>query len=482
MSNSGIRSIAINTAYLSSARLITSISRAIYAVLLAKFLGSELYGLFNYGVSWYVLLVPVSVLGLDGILIHEIGRDRKQAEHLVGLTLSMRTVSTLIISIFSFLFACFFEPDPLSRQLLFIFSVALFGRGLSLWSNSVFKAYEASNYVFLLEVVFRLLDVLLGVVLLFSGYGVIEIALVHAGSWLLQGMAGIVVLKLHLLNVKMIWDLQASLYYAKKGIPFLIGGFVFGWLLQGPIVMYRHFEGLGVELGQLALALQALFIIGAIVGEVGGAALPVLARSVDRADGKTERYVDIIFRVGAVMSGVLSITATAISPWLVGLLFGDNYLVVAKLLPWTLILVAPYFWIPSFTSLIVAYDRYKIIMINYAVGALVFTLAFLLLVSTFDLLGVVLSLGLGLIATVACHLFEMQKQQNFSMGFIRTVSRLVAVVLIGLLITNYALQFGQWLALGFGLTSFFLMLLVFNIIRLDDLKKTTSIILSIVKR
>ncbi|MCK5360124.1 MAG: oligosaccharide flippase family protein, partial [Gammaproteobacteria bacterium] len=75
----GIRSILANTAYLSFARSLTGIVRIVYAVLLARYLGAEAYGFFNYGLSWYLIFIPLAALGLDSVLIREIGRDRGNA-------------------------------------------------------------------------------------------------------------------------------------------------------------------------------------------------------------------------------------------------------------------------------------------------------------------------------------------------------------------------------------------------------------------
>ena len=480
MTRSGVKSIAVNAIYLSTAKLITSIARALYAVVLAKFLGAELYGLFNYGLSWYVLFVPIGTLGLNGIIIREIGRDRSQASRLVGQTLALRTVSTLIVALISLLLAWFIESDPLSRQLLFIFSVALFGRGLSLWANAVFIAHEASGYVLSQEVVFRLLEVLVGMGMLYAGFGVAAIAMVHAVSWLLQGVMGLGLIRRYLFEVRMIWDKHAQLSLLKRGMPFVVSSFLLGWLFQGPILMYRYFEGFGTELGQLALALQAFFILGAIASQLGGAALPVLARSVDRGDGKSGYFIDLVIRGGALMSGMLSIVALVVGPWLVDLLFGKDYELTAILLPWTLLLVALYFWVHTLSNVIVAHGRYKMIMLNNSLGALIFTLAFPLLVSLYDLMGVIIALALGLFSSVMGHLFTLQPY--YSVAFFNVLFRAISVVFIGFLITYGALALDPLAALVIGLFSLFGASILFGLFREQEVKMVIDFIGSKVKK
>ena len=464
----GLKSIAVNAIYLSSARAVTSLARGLYAVALAKLLGAELYGLLNYGLSWYILFVPISVLGLNEILIREIGRDHSQAPKLVGQTLALRTVSSFIVALLSIALAWFVESDPTPRLLLFIFSAALFGRSLSLWVNAVFQAHEASGFVLVQEVVFRLLEVGVGMVLLLQGYGIVAIAMVHAASWLLQGAIGLGVIRRHLLEVQMIWDTSALFSLIKRGAPFVISGLLFGWLLQGPILMYRHLEGISGNLGQLALALQALFIIGAIISELRAAALPVLARSVDRGDGKSDHYVDFVLRGGFLMGGALAIGAIAIGHWLVDFLFGPSYALTATLLPWTLLMVAPYFWVNALSSMIIAHGRYGMVMINNAVGALIFTIAFLLLVSEMDLLGVVLALALGLTASVVGQLITLQRYH--AGAFVNVIIRTLIAVTGALLVTYLALSFSQWVALVAGIAALIGFSFTLGVVRVGEIR------------
>ncbi len=466
MSGSGIKSIAFNAIYLSSARLIASVARALYAIALAKWLGAELYGLINYGLSWYLLFVQKQSVYWDlmSFWCPTIGRDRAKAGAAsVGETLALRTASSFAIALLSFLLAVLIEPDPLSRLLLFIFSLALFGRGLTMWAYAVFRAHEASGFVLVQEVVFRLLEVLVGVALLLMGFGVVAIAMVHAGVWLLQGAVGLGLVRRYLLDVRMVWDASALLWLIKRGAPFVVGGFLMGWLLQGPIVMYRHLQGISQDLGQLALALQALVIVGSVASEAGGAALPVLARSVDRGDGKSDHYVDLVLRGGMLISGMLAISAFAIGPWLVELLFGASYSFTAALLPWTLILVAPFFWIHALSIMIVAHGRYRMVMISNAMGAAVFTVAFPLLAPIYDLYGVVLALALGLGATVLGQLATLR--HHHALPFFVIIVRSATAVAGGLLITYLALSLNQWVAMFLGWTAlvgFALLIRVFS--------------------
>jgi len=274
MAREGVKSIARNAMYLMSARAVSSIGRVIYVVVAARMLGAELYGLFNYGLAWYLFFLPLCVLGLEEILLREIGRDRAHAADLITDSLVVRSAGTLLIAAVSLGVGLVLESDPVIRLLFVIFTGALIGRGMSLWSAAIFKGYESSGVVLVLEVSIRVTEIVLGIWALQLGYGVIVLASIHAGCWILQGILGFILVDQRLCRVHVAWHGNRALRLLKLGVPFVVAALFLSWLLQGPILLFRYATGFGGELGQVVLALQAMFIIGSVVSELGGAALP----------------------------------------------------------------------------------------------------------------------------------------------------------------------------------------------------------------
>ncbi|MGD2118983.1 MAG: oligosaccharide flippase family protein [Chromatiales bacterium] len=468
MSRAGIKSIAKNAAYLSVAKAVASFSRVIYAIALAKFLGPELYGMFNLGMSWYLLFLPISMLGLDSILIREVGRDRSSASTLIGHALALRGLSGFLTSLICFLLGFFLETNSTAKLLLFIFSLALFGRSLSFWVYAIFKAYEQSVHVFRQETSFRLLEVLLGLALLLSGGGLIGIALVHASIWLVQGLLGLYFVRKHIVRVMPTWDRPAILHLLKQGLPFVISAFLVAWVMQGGTLVYRGLEGYTAELGMFALAMQALLILGGIVAELSAAALPVLSRSVGRDDGKSGFYIDVILRSGFLLGGVLTISGIALGPLIVDWIFGVQYQQVAVLLPWTLFWVVAYFFMTNLNSVIIAIGNYGWIAWVNLVGAIAFTLVVFPLHYYFGILGVVWATGIGLFAVNVSQLYLVRRY--YRIDFDRAVLRPIGVVMGGILLSANLSGMNDWGVLLFGLLVLVLATLVTGVIRKAEIQ------------
>ena len=74
----GIASIVRNTGYLLGGRVVTTMFRFLYALILAHNLGPKLFGIFNFGMSWYLSFYFITNMGIEVILAKEVGRDRKK--------------------------------------------------------------------------------------------------------------------------------------------------------------------------------------------------------------------------------------------------------------------------------------------------------------------------------------------------------------------------------------------------------------------
>ena len=67
LSGRGVSSIAKNTFYLLGGRWLTTLIQGAYAIVLARMLGPELYGLYNYGLSWYMAFILFASLVTAGM-------------------------------------------------------------------------------------------------------------------------------------------------------------------------------------------------------------------------------------------------------------------------------------------------------------------------------------------------------------------------------------------------------------------------------
>lgn len=393
---SGIKSIAVNAGYLTAARVLPQVLRIFYVIVLARYLGPEIYGLLAYGQSWYMAFFPMTVLGLGVVLIREVGRDRGRGAAVVEQTLAVRIVLSIAAAVVCGFIGWTLDDDPTARRLLLVFSLALAGRGLATWAENVFSAYEVSRHTLRQEAVFRPLEVALGLLVLALGGGAIAVAGVHAAVWWAQAARGWLIVRASVVPARPRcgWDRVAPLL--AQGLPLFVSALFFTWLLQGPLVLFRHIADNEHDLGQLALAMQAFFALCAVPWSISLSALPVLSRATVRQDGKDVLFASAMARIAILFGALAGLSAMALGPWLVDSLFGGRYVLAGRLLGPALWLLVPMAAGTAAAQVLVAQGRLISQALCAIAGAGVMTALMFALKATMGPGGALVAAGAGL--------------------------------------------------------------------------------------
>ena len=98
----------------------------IVASLMARYLGAEDFGILNYGLAYIVIFTTVSNLGIDSIIVNEIIKNREETGNMIGTTIYLRFLSSLISICSILLIIQYMNPQDLTIQLItFIQSLSL---------------------------------------------------------------------------------------------------------------------------------------------------------------------------------------------------------------------------------------------------------------------------------------------------------------------------------------------------------------------
>ncbi len=396
MQFSGLRSIAVNSAQTAGARILSPLVRAVYVVVLATYLGPEVYGILAYSQSWYLAFLPVAMLGLGVILMREIGQNRARAGEVLAQVFALRIVATLVSASLCVGIGWAVEADPVARWLLTIFGIGLAGRAFAILAEQVFIAYESSGYLLRQEALFRPLEVVLGLAALALGGGAVAVALVHAGLWWAQAGRGLYLVRARFLAVRPNWSWGPLARLFVQAFPVALTGVFTTWLLQGPLVLYRHAAETTAELGQVALVIQGLMILAVVPLSAGAAALPVLSRAVARRDGKDLRFIEGLCRLALVLGAAGALTAMAAGPWFMETVFGSRFERAGDLIGPALWLAIPIAIGSAAQAVLFARAQFKSAALAAAAGALVLTIVLFPLVAANGALGVLLAAGAGM--------------------------------------------------------------------------------------
>lgn len=380
----GYRPIGFNTGFLFASQTLGSIVRAVYAAVLARELGPELFGLMNYGLGWYAAFLAAANLQLESYMSRQVALSPTNASTILSDALTLRTFSTILVFAVAVATAFTSDSDGLLTNVLLIFAVAMVGRSAAMWCSSAFVSRESARHVFNVELAFRVVEAVAGISALLVGFGLVAIALIHALSWWGQSIYGLWLVRSRLSAVHFRPRFVEQFALFRTVLPVAIASIGATWLMQGPFVLFKDKASVAGELGIVALVLQAFVLVTGIPVALGRAALPALSRTVARADGKDAHFLGVVLRAAIPGTTLLIIAAATAGPWIVALIFGEAYLSAGLHLPYGMMLVLPFGVASIANQILVAHDRASHAMFSSVLGALAMSVFVLLLIQAGD--------------------------------------------------------------------------------------------------
>jgi len=453
VSGIGVSSIVRNTIFLLGGRWLTTAIRGAYAIVLARMLGPELYGLFNYGLSWYMAFILLAVLGLATVLSREVGRDHEDRSKVVDQTLLIRLLTSIIVAAVSGSIGFLSEGDPGVRNLLLLFSVALIGRSMAIWTKEVFNAYELNRYYLFQEAFFRPLEVIAGILVLIAGGNILAVAAVHTLSWWLQAIGGLIIITKRITSLKVKWSWRSHKNILSQGFVICLSQSLILWPLSGVMILFRFLGGTDFSLGQLALILQVFWFAFRIPESSSVAALPVLSRAAAKEDGRDRLFAETMLRISLIFGAAAGLLGMGLGIWLVTVIFGPNYELAGRLLGYGLWLLIPYSCGYALYSVFLSQKRDLKALGHAAIGALTFTLGMIVLVPRLHVSGALISLAAGMIIWTGSMVVKMSRAGHLNIIF--SIGKPGIAVFLGLVVFLSLQRLNTWLALFSGLIILF---------------------------
>lgn len=162
-SRSGLRAIIANTGWLFADRILRMGASLVVGVWVARYLGVQQYGLFNYVLAFVSLFSPIFTLGLDDVVVRHIVRQSSSKEEILGTTFWLKLlggIASVLLAVGSMFFLG--EHETLKIWLVAILGMAGIFRAadtIELWFQSqVQSKYSviAKNIAFLLNTLIKI--------------------------------------------------------------------------------------------------------------------------------------------------------------------------------------------------------------------------------------------------------------------------------------------------------------------------------------
>ena len=324
-------------------QLITLLNTLVLAVLIARHLGPEQYGVLSYAVSLVAIVAPLTTMGLRNLALREFKLHPEETDQILGTVTVMRLCGTLLSIAIVYTVASRF---PIDHEYIAILSVILAGAYLFRAIDTIqeyFIADQNPRPFVIYSVCILLTFSLIKVGLILSGQSVNAFILTNAGQTAAQALGVIIAYRRHTsVATGFSFDPALMWRYLVQAFPLMLGAISAVIYLKIDILFLSYMVG-SEETGVYSVAArlsEAWYMLPSTL------ALAAFPRMVELRSSAPKRYAKRMQDAMDVFAAFGTLVAVSSIFWakpLIGLLFGPAYadaVVILQLYVWVGIVVA----------------------------------------------------------------------------------------------------------------------------------------------
>ncbi|RCJ14621.1 flippase [Nostoc sp. ATCC 43529] len=418
-SRTNLRAIITNTGWLFADRILRMGAGLIVGVWVARYLGSQQYGLFNYATAFVALFSPLATLGLDNVVVRDIVHDSSNKEKILGTAFWLK----LFGGMSSLLLAVGVIYVLRQDQKITIWLVAI------LASTGIFQAVDTIDFWFQSQVLSKytvvarntafVIVTLVKVALIYMQAPLIAFAWVTLAefSFSAVGLAIAYTIKGYSLRLWR-WSFPVAKTLLKDSGPLILSGMTIMIYMKIDQIMLGEMMGysaVGIYSAASRISEVWYFIPTAIVSSVS----PTIFAAKQTSEALYYQRIKQLLRLMVLISLAIALPMSFLSGSIINILFGNSYAAAggilaihiwASLFVFMGIAVSPWFIAESMTHLSLR---------RTLMGAIINVLLNLFLIPTYAGVGAaiatVISYAVGSVFANATHpntkkIFKLQIQ------------------------------------------------------------------------
>lgn len=133
-----------NTSWLMGEKILRMCLSLFVGIWVTRYLGPEQFGIFSYAQAFVGLFTAIATLGLDGIVIRELVKDKKKTDVLIGTAFSLKFCGAFLVLFLLILATNFTSNDTTTNTLIFIIA-----------SSTIFQSFNVIDFYFQSNVLSR---------------------------------------------------------------------------------------------------------------------------------------------------------------------------------------------------------------------------------------------------------------------------------------------------------------------------------------
>ncbi|MGP8321446.1 MAG: flippase [Methanosarcinaceae archaeon] len=328
--------VAKNTGVLILSSILSKVMGLILIIYAARYLGDVNFGKYSFALAFTSIFMVLSNMGLRNLTVREVARDKELASKYldnifcIKLILSVITFGVIIIAI------NLMDYPYDTMMAVYIIGFTLILSSFSDFFNSIIRAFERMEYEAIAQIIASLVVLILGLFVLFSGYGLLEFVSIYVvGSTITFLFLLSIVIK-KFAKPRFAIDLKFCGQTIKKALPFGLIGILGIIHFRIDIVMLSMMEGDAV-VGWYSAAYRLTEPLAFIPAMLMISLYPVMSRffisSENALKTSYEKSVKYLFCLGL----PIAVGTTLLSDKIILLLYGEpflNSIIAIQILVW----------------------------------------------------------------------------------------------------------------------------------------------------
>jgi O-antigen/teichoic acid export membrane protein len=327
-----LKNILFNINWLTFEKMITMLLGLLVGAWVARYLGPEDYGKYNYAVSFVALFTFISTLGLEQIVVRNIVEYPEDKNKLLGTTFFLRLIGAILLNVIVLIIITIFEiKTEQVRVFIMIISVGYIFKSfdtIKYWFRSQIK----SKYSVLASTITLIMISLLKIFFILNEASVSIFVWLSTINILLIGIMLVIFYQIYSQNSIFNWrlDFRWLVELLKDSWPLILSGAAVAVHMRIDQVMIGSMvndESLGIYSAAVKLKQWSFFAV-IIANSVFPTLVETRKRNVDLYYKRLQTLYDIMIWFGL----FISISVTVLSNFIIQLLYGPAYLAGALVL------------------------------------------------------------------------------------------------------------------------------------------------------
>ena len=339
-----IQRIAKNIIALYGSQLINSILSLVLLILIARTLGDVIFGKYSFAIAFTAIFAIFSNLGYDVFIVREVAKDKSRAYKYLSNIVTIRFLLYFILfTLFVVSINAMGYPAD-TKNAVYLFGGYILLTSFASLFRMVFRAFEKMEYDAFSRVAANIIRVTLGILVLFLGYGLIELGFVFLFTGIFDVLFSFLICIKKFVNPGMEVDLDFWKNSIKIALPLGMAS-IFGLIyIKIDIVMLSIMKGDAV-VGWYTAAYNLTFSLHAIPDLFMNALLPLMAIYFVSARTSLKAVYEKSFRYLFMLGLPLATGTTLFADKIINFFYGQQFTnssIALQILAWDILLIFLY--------------------------------------------------------------------------------------------------------------------------------------------